>query len=53
MFTLFTPFRLFKSLDFSHLTFLYVVNYVALLKNIYKLTLHYSALCIICRECIF
>ena len=30
------------SLDLSHLTFLYVLIYVALLKNIFCLTLHYS-----------
>ena len=48
---LFTPFRLLNpvqipSLDLSHLTFLYILNYVALSKHIFNLTLHYSTHCV-------
>ena len=58
MFTLFTPFRLLNSVqipspDLSHLTFLYVLIYVALLKNIFNLTLYYSTDRIFCSKCIF
>ena len=58
MLTLLTPFRLLNfclnsSLDFSHLTFLYVLIYVALLKNIFNLTFYYSTHHIFCRKCIF
>ena len=41
------------SLDISHLTFLYVLNYVALLKHMFNLTLHYSTHLIFCRKYIF
>ena len=48
MVTLFTPFRLLNSvqihsIDLSHLTFLYVLIYVALLKHVFNLTLYYSS----------
>jgi hypothetical protein len=40
-------------LDLSPLTFLYVLIFVALLKNIFTLTLYYSTHRIFCRKCIF
>jgi hypothetical protein len=54
MFTFFTQFQIFyffqmPSLDLSTL----VLIYVALLKNIFKLTLHYSTHRILCMKCIF
>ena len=58
MFTVLRQFPLLNSvrifsLDSSHSTLHCVLNYVALLKHIFNLTLHYSTHHIFCRKCIF